>query len=84
MAGGGKRRQRSGDVKLGRRSYSTDERTDGTDGRTPDGRRRAVGERKKIVFHLQIIDVGGVDLFDREKKKRRSKERGRERGRGRD
>ena len=56
MAGGGKRRQKSGDVKFGRRPDSPDRWTG--------------GQRKKIVFHLQIIDVGGgVDLFDREKKK---------------
>ena len=47
-------------------------------GRT-GGRTGGPAERKKIVFHLQIIDVGGVDLFDREKKeggvKRESRER---------
>ena len=50
-------------------------------GRT-GGRTGGPAERKKIVFHLQIIDVGGVDLFDREKKEggvKRERETERER-----
>ena len=51
--------------------------TDGRkDGRAKGGRAQ---REKKIVFHLQIIDVGGrVDLFDREKKKGGVKREGRD------